>query len=237
MSKKAREIEISDDYLNKFPLPLWYKLDLESCKPLSAIEGEQDGVQFAIIDLQHRAYGLFADNGATDVTTFFITAIPEGIAGRQVSWRPVDCDVSVDKEYVYLAKPGKPVRPKEWRHLIQLTIDVGNSLESPSQTAGVLHAPERTYRPVGGGVFINGFWGVVCLVVSVLLVGTGLGIMFGFIDYRPDCAPGSPASVCKVTMTVYRFTEAIKIGLQYVFGGAFMFLGVLYFRERVRKRL
>ncbi len=237
MSEKAREIQIPRDYLNKFSVPLWSKLDLEFCKPLSAIEGEQDGVQFTIINLQHRAYGLFADNGATDITTFFIAAIPEGIAGRHISWQPAGYDVWVDTEYVYLAKPGKQARPKEWRHLIQLTIDVAKFLKSPSQMGGVLHAQDRTYRPVGAGAFINAFWGVICLVVSVLLVGTGLGIMFGFIDYRPECFPGNSTSSCKVTVTVYKVTEAIKIGLQYVLGGAFAFWGALYYRERVRKRL
>lgn len=98
MNERAKEIDITPDFLKNFPDPLWNKLDLEDCKPLSAIEGVQDGYRFTIMELEHRDFGLLADNGKRAVTTFFVVAIPEAAADCYVSWRPVGTQVSSDSK-------------------------------------------------------------------------------------------------------------------------------------------
>lgn len=237
MNEKFREIEIAPDFLKNFPDPLWDKLDLEYCRPLSAIEGWEDGYRFTILELEHRRFGPLAGNGATANTTFFIVAIPESITGRFVSWHPVDCHVSVDCSYAYLAKPGKQARPKKWHDLILATIKIVESLATRSEMADKVQAYAPTYRPVGVGAPVHAFWAIVSLAFSLLLVGVGLGIMFGLIDYRPECFSNSSAPRCKATTSVYRFGEAVHEGGTYLLGGGVLLVGVFYFRERMRKRL
>lgn len=236
MNEKAREVEVKHDVLKTFSNPLWGKLDLENCKALSAIEGGQDGYRFIILELEHLRFGLLAENGQRAITTFFIVAIPNSTLGRHVAWHPIGCQVSTDSEYVYLARPGKQVRPKEWRHLIQETIKTVESLKSRGDIAGMAQAFETTYRPVGAPAAVYAFWAVVAIALALLFIGTGVGTMFGLIDYRADCFPNADTPTCKTTTTVWRGWEAFKAGGMYLLGASFCIFGALYSRERVRKR-
>jgi hypothetical protein len=239
MNEKAKEIDITRDFLKNFPDPLWDKLDLEDCKPLSAIEGEQDGYRFIIMELEHLDFGLVADNRKRAVTTFFVVAIPEGAADRDVSWRSMDAQVSSDSKYVYLAKPRKQARPKEWRDLIQVTIKTVESLRGRAEMVDKAQVDEPTFRPVGAGVAINAFWAVVFFAFAVLFIGVGLAIMFGLIDYRPECFSFTNAVTprCKVTTTVYSVGTALKVGGEYLLAGGLCLFGAVYYRQRVRKRM
>lgn len=239
MNEKTKEIDITRDFLKNFPAPLWDKLDLEDCKPLSAIEGVQDGYRFTIMELEHLDFGLFADNGKRAVTTFFVVAIPEAAADRYVSWRPMDTQVSSDSKYVYLARPRKQARPKEWRNQIQLTIKAVESLRGRAEMVDKAQVYEPTYRPVGAGVAINAFCAVVSFAFAVLFIGVGLAIMFGLIDYRPECFSftNTVTSRCKVTTTVYRVGTALKVGGEYLLAGGLCIFGVVYYRQRVRKQM
>lgn len=237
MNEKPREIQVTPDRLRSFPDPLWDKLDLENCRPLSAIEGCEGGYRFIILEMEHLRFGPLAGNGATANTTFFIVAIPESTSGRCVSWRPMDFDVSVDRDYAYLAKPGKQARPQEWRPRLQATIKVVESLTARNGKAGGFRGHARTYRPVGVGATIHALWAIIFLAFSLLLTGVGLGTMFGLIDYRKVCTSNSSIQSCHTTTSAYRVVDALKVGGGYLLGGGFMLIGALYYRERTRKRL
>ena len=237
MNEKAREVEVTRDFLSRFFNPLWDKLDLQNCKALSAIEGGQNGYRSIILELEHLRFGLLAENGERAITTFFIVAIPESFLGRHVSWHPIGCQVSTDRAYAYLARPGKQVRPKEWRHLIQATIKTVESLKTSGEVAGSAQAFETTNRPVGAPTGVYAFWAVVAIAFAFLLIGTGLAIMFGIIDYRPDCFPNAATPRCKITTAAWQGWEAFKTGGEYLLGGGFCIFGALSCRERVRKRL
>ena len=164
----------SPDYLRKFLFPLWQKLDLEDCKPLQIVEGEQDGFPFTIIEMEHVAYGLLADNGRRTVSTFFIVGIPRRPGVRRISRHPAGFQASVDRDHVYLGEHGRRPRPREWNALLALTIGVAQELDSapPGQ-------PSPRVRPAGAGAIVYGFWTAVCALAALFFGGYGLGVLVG----------------------------------------------------------
>lgn len=182
----------SPDYLRKFLLPLWQKLDLEGCKPLQIVEGEQDGFPFTIIEMEHRPYGLLADSNSRTVSTFFIVGIPWQPGMRRINQHPAGYQASVDRNYVYLGAYGKRPRPGEWKALIGKTIEVVRALNTAAP--GV---PSPRVRPAGAGPLVYGFWTVVCGLVALFFSASGIGIMLGLIksDNASDAFMGVIASL------------------------------------------
>lgn len=80
----AEHVEPSMKYLQKFTSPLWDLIDLENYKPVSIIEAQRAGFDVVIIDMQHRAYGLMADNGQTANTTSLYCAISLRTGSRKL---------------------------------------------------------------------------------------------------------------------------------------------------------
>jgi len=220
MNEKPREVEVTPGFLMAFPWPLWDKLTLRlvSHQTLPAIEGWQDGFRFTILELKHDDYGFNSEGGDTAVTTFFIVAIPESQKGRVVGWKPADCEVSVDDAFVYLARPSKQARPREWRDLINKTIKVVDSLKTREETAGKPRRP--TFRPKGSGVFITALEGIFFLGLTVLLIHHGVVTMVGW-DYRTGCFAFSTAAQCLEINHAYSFVDAI------LKGGAVLLISVI----------
>jgi hypothetical protein len=214
MNERAKEVPITSDYLQKFVSPLWDALDLEQCKPLTAVEGVQDNFPFAIIEMRHRAFGLLADNGQTAITTFFSVELPKAAGERRIARRLPEYQVSADQNYVYLALPGEQIRPGKWRFLVQQTIEVARSLDSVSADADVRPPSSRTYTPVGAGVIVHAFWGIVCLGFSLLFAGYGIAIIFRIVR-----------------------SESVGFGAQLLLAAVGAFAGAIYYLRRVRKRL
>lgn len=233
-NERPREVDVSDGYLNRFEAPLWDKLDLESCKAVSAIEGKRDGCRFVILDIEHRDFGPLAGNGKRTITTFFIVAIPASVAGRHVSWRPQGYQACADGTHVYVARPRARARPAAWRDMVEATLKTAASLKTPAEAERTGRPLTPAWRPVGAGATVHGFWALVMLAFAVLLAGAGLGTMFGWIDYRPDCFPDAAAAAC---MTVWRVETAFVEGVKFLLGGGFCLGGAWYYRERYRKRI
>jgi len=127
------DIAVSPGFLQTFPAPLWNKLGLNGIRHtygLHAIEGMEDGHHFMVLELAHEGWGLIRDHDSELYTSFFIVAIPKAQQGRVMGWRPADFEVSVDDAFVYLARPGKKVRPRDWQSLINTTIRVVESLRA-----------------------------------------------------------------------------------------------------------
>lgn len=220
--------------LSAYDMPLWERLECESQVPLSATDGVEDGYRYTVLDLRHRGFGWRGDNGRTVVTTFFIVAIPESIRGRVITWRPQGWDVSVDADFVYMARPQKQSRPGEWRDLIQQAIQVVESLKT-RESAGPA-AGARTYRPRGDGGAFGLFNAVLFLAIGVLLVGYGLANMVGLLDYRTGCLRGSTKPRCLETAHGYSVPGALMDGGKYVLAGCFLVWGAHFTRARVRQR-
>lgn len=173
------QITPSPDYLRKFLAPLWQKLDLENCKPLQIVEGERDGFPFAVIELEHDAYGPLSDNRARTVSTFFVIGIPRRPGVRRIRRCPPGWQVAVDRDHVYLGEHGKRPRPREWNGLIAMTIGVAQELDS-----GPPDAPSPRVRPAGAGAIVYGFWTAVCALVALFFFGFGLGVLVGLIKVQ-----------------------------------------------------
>ncbi len=69
---QPRDVEIGPGFLASFPDPLWSRLDLDDCEALWAIEGEQDGAPYMIIEISHDQFGLMANDHSQATTTFFL---------------------------------------------------------------------------------------------------------------------------------------------------------------------
>lgn len=130
--EKPKEIEVDANFLRRFSKPLWNELPLREWKPLSAIEGEQEGHRFTILDIVHWKYryilGLQRMTHDRLVTTFVIVAIPGSVRGRRIAREPEGYRASTDGTYLYLAKEDTRARPKEWGHLVELAIKTAESL-------------------------------------------------------------------------------------------------------------
>lgn len=192
--------------LQKFPDPLWDRIDLRDCKPVSAIEGSLDGFRYFILEVDHSC-----GNGRRATTTFYVVEIPDAIAGRLISWTPSGCEASVGGLYVYVAKPGKKARPREWRESIEATIKTVESLKSPVRRKGV---PRKKPSPSWWEAWsIRDWFGAFTATgFALLLVAGGIATMVGWIDYRPEC--GNPDSIQCITST-WRAWDAIKEGFKY----------------------
>lgn len=235
MTDKPREIPLTPGLLKSFGQPLWDKLDLESLQPLSAIEGTQDGHRFFIVELRHRDFGWMAGNGRSAVTTFFIVAIPESVPGRVPGWCPADAQVAVDRAFAYLARPGRQIRPGEWRDRIQQTIKLVESLKTDQDAAGQIRVP--TYRPVGPGVLSHRITALLALIVGVLVIGYGLANLVGLVDYRTGCLAHSVAPRCLNTQQTYHFAESLRAGGKSLLLGLFALWVAHDSRERARRQL
>jgi hypothetical protein len=214
----AIEVTPSKEYLRRFSSPLWRALDLESCKPIRIVEGERGAYGFVIIEMEHSAYGLLSDNQDRASSTFFIVKIPDGCSNRAINWYPPAYQVSVDRDYVYLASPGNKVRPGDWENRLQLAIDVAASLDDPAANA-FAHGNKRTFQPVGGGVATYVISGLFSLGISLLGLIVGLGAIFGLI---------------KVEST---WVDSATQGFQYLFVSVVFFLAFLRCKKKIRKRL
>ena len=237
MKSSTLEVEVTADYLKNFPDPLWEKLDLQFCKPLSAIEGWQNGYRFIILNIRHRKFGLMGGDGLTADTTFFIVEIPASNQGRFITESPSDCDTSVDSQYVYLARPGKQARPSEWRRWVNTATKAVESLATSDELSNSTREAKPAYQPADGGAAAHIVIGVAFILASLLLAGVGLAIIFGLIDYQPDCISNPSAAGCRATTGAYKVIEGIRVGGGYLLGSGFFLIGALYSRERVRKRL
>jgi len=220
VNEMSREVDVTPGFLGNFPSPLWNKLTLilDRYQTSPAVEGVADGFRFTVLELKHGGWGI---NNHDDifVTTFFIVAIPKSKPGRVVTWHPADCEVSVDKAFVYLARPGKRARPGEWQSFVNKTIKVVESLKTREQTAGKVHRP--TFRPKGDGVLMSALYAILFLAVTLLAIGFGLATMLGWVDYRTGCLAHSTAAKCLDIKQTYSVIDAI------LRGGTFVLLGLL----------
>lgn len=169
MNDEAREIPLSENFLRGFIRPLWDALGLGRCEPLSAIEGVQEGFPFTLIEIRHDVFNL-GRRTTKGETTFFVVRVPKATERRMITWRPDGYDVSFAKDLVYLAQPGKQARPKEWRQLIHLTIEVAKSLKEVPADLGSRPLP-RTYTPVGPSTI------TIVLCVILFIVATFIEIL------------------------------------------------------------
>lgn len=167
MNDKTREIPVGENFLRGFMRPLWDGLGLWHCEPLSAIEGVQEGFPFTIIEIRHDEFGR-GQHGKSE-TTFFVVRVPKATERRMITWRPDGYDVLFARDLVYLAQPGMKARPKDWRQLIQLTIEVAKSLnEVPADL--VSRPLPRTYTPVGPTTITIVLGVILFIVVTIIEV-------------------------------------------------------------------
>lgn len=207
------ELEIGPGFLASFPDPLWGRLDLDDCEPLWAIEGEQDGAPYMIVEISHDQFGLLANEHSQATTTFFLATIPASITGRQVTWQPPGYHAWADKKYVYLALPGKQAMPSSWQATLASAFRTVGSLKQRSANASGAHAGKRPYRAVGGGFVVQALRCASLLVLASLLLWGALAPLFGWIEYS---------------------VEAVKLVPQYMLGSLFCFGGAGYFALRAR---
>ncbi len=231
----ATKITPSKEYLQKFTSPLWESLDLEDCTPLMIVEGKQGTFSYLVIEIQHRAYGILSQNGATVVSTFFIVTLPDASAKQRITWHPPAYQVSVDSQHVYLVVPSKKARPRDWKKLIQLTIDVANSLESEDSETNSRHLPRATYTSVGAGPLVNAFCGLGFLLLSLWLVVGGFSTMFGIVEYHPTCSARASGATCYLTQKIYELGGSVGSGFAFLVTGIFLFYGALYYYKKIRK--
>lgn len=231
----ATKITPSKEYLQKFTSPLWESLDLEDCTPLMIVEGKQGTFHYMVIEIQHRAYGILSRNGATVVSTFFIVTLPDASAKQRITWHPPAYQVSVDSHHVYLVLLSKKARPRDWKKLIQLTIDVANSLESEDSETDRSYLPRATYTPIGAGPVVNAFCGLGFLVFSLLLVVGGFSSMFGIVEYHPTCSARASGASCYLAQKIYELGGSVGSGFAFLAAGTFLFYGALYYYKKIRK--
>lgn len=210
--EKPREVEIGSDFLAAFPDPLWSRMDLDSCEALWAIEGEQDGAPYMIIEISHDPFGLMANEHAQATTTFFLAPIPASIPGRQLSWQPPGYHAWADRKYVYLALPGKQAKPSTWRATIASAFHTVGALRQPAADARS-RAGRRPYSAVGGGFTVQVFRCAKMLVLALALLWGGLAPIFGWMEFS---------------------AEAVKMVPAYLLGSLFCFGGACYFAARAR---
>lgn len=229
MPDKPRRIPVTRDLLRKFPAPLWDRLDLRDCKAVMVIEGTLDGFRYFILDIDH-SYG-YGHRGAT-TTTFFVVEIPDSVQGRLVSWSPTGFEVSVGGLYVYLAKPGKKVRPGEWRESIEATIKTVECLKSPVRRKGVPRAKKSNSFSSVAELIPDSLRGFVTTGIALLLVAGGIATMVGWIDYRPECE--YPESIRCITST-WRAWDAFKEGVKMFLAAGLYALAARQIRLRMQR--
>ena len=210
---QPRDVEIGPGFLASFPDPLWSRLDLDDCEALWAIEGEQDGAPYMIIEISHDQFGLMANDHSQATTTFFLATIPASIAGRQVTWQPPGYHAWADEKYVYLALPGKQAMPSNWRATLASTFHTVGALQQRSAGAGRARAGSRPYRAVGGGFVAQAMRCASLLAMASLLLWGALAPLFGWIEYS---------------------VEAVKTVPLYLLGSLFCFGGAGYYAIRAR---
>jgi hypothetical protein len=209
----VRDVDVGAGFLARFADPLWNRMDLEECKPRWAIEGEQDSARYMVIEIEHRSYGLMADQNIRFTTTFILAAIPATTAGRQITWYPPGYHAWADRDYVYLAKPNQQARPSTWQGLIAGAIRAMGSLEQRSAKAGRKGAVARPYSAVGGGVMSHALSGVVMLGFALLMLWGSLAPLFGWVD---------PSAI------------EVEMVPKFLLASLVCFGGVWYFAERAR---
>ncbi|KQV59873.1 MULTISPECIES: hypothetical protein [unclassified Duganella] len=210
---EPREVEISPDFLASFPDPLWSRFDLDGCKALWAIEGEQDGAPYMIVEISHDQFGLMASEHSTSTTTFFLATIPAWISGRQVTWRPPGYHAWADKKYVYLAMPCKQAMPSSWKATLASAFRTAGSLQQASAEAGRPRAGSRPYRAVGGGFAVQALRCAMLLVFASFLLWGGLAPILGLVEFS---------------------AESVKVVPVAFLGSLFCFGGAGYFGLRAR---
>ncbi len=220
----AEHVEPSMKYLQKFTSPLWDLIDLENYKPVSIIEAQRAGFDVVIIDMQHRAYGLMADNGQTANTTFFVLRHQSAYRQPQIAdigrvrQYDVRLQVSVDSEAIYMAVPAKQIRPGEWEAILQIMATLAAELKETPAT-GQQHVKGRvSYRPVGAGYAVYLFWTIVSLIVAVTMLGFGLGGLFG------------------LTKLAETWRESNKLSGEMLLASVFFFFGALHSYTKAKKR-
>ncbi len=208
---KPREVDIGPGFLDSFPDPLWGRLDLDDCEPLWAIEGEQDGAPYMIVEVAHDQFGLMADGHGQAKTTFILAAIPASITGREVTWRPPGCHAWADSKYVYVAMPGRQAKPSTWRAMIASAFRTVGGLQQRSANAGKARAGQRPYRAVGGGFAVQAFRCAKLLLMALALLWGGLTPIFGWTGWS---------------------VESVKLVPVYLLASLFCFGGAAYFGIR-----
>jgi hypothetical protein len=179
--KQAENVKPADDYLDKFSSPLWDLIDLENCKPLTIVEGVRGGRPFVVIEMQHLAYGLLAENGKTATSTFFIVKHLKQLNDKAIKPSSNEYQVSVDRDWVYLVIPSKKIRPANWEEMLTTTVEVAATLKDHEVVPANQENPKKTYTPVGPGVIIESFWLIVYLVFAVIFLIFGLVGISGMV--------------------------------------------------------
>jgi hypothetical protein len=206
----ATQVEPSAAYLERFESPLWELLDLDSCKPVTIIEGRQEGFHYTVIEMQHLSESNVVNNATNIITTFVAIALPERVGTRHITHRPTGHEASASGRHVFLADVGRRVPPGRWRAMIASAIEVTGSLRQTQPG----HPPARTYDP-SGSYFGSIAVALGCLMLTVLFAGVGLGVLLGLI--KSD-------------------SSRIGMGLELLGCALFTLIGAAVYYDRAQKR-
>ena len=180
-NNSAENLKPTSDYLKKFSSPLWDLIDLEDCKPLTIVEGVREGKPFVVIEMQHLAYGLLAENGNTATSTFFIVKHLQQLKDKTIKPSPNEYQVSIDRDWVYLVLPSKKIRTGNWEEMLAKAIEIAATHKEHGAVPPNQEKQQKTYTPVGPGVIFHSLWLIVYLVFAVIFLIFGLVGISGMV--------------------------------------------------------
>ncbi len=233
-----KKVVVNRDALKAYDMPLWERLEYDKVSLLSGYEGVREGYAFRVLDLQHAEFGFRSDHGKYVKTTFFIIAIPDAIKGRTVTWQPNGWDVSVDKDFLYMARTRKRIGAQAWPDMLQKAVKAVASLRTQAQMREKPGARRntRTYRPIGIGVVLSTLSSWLAFAFGVVVLAYSVAIMSGVVDYRNDCQSGKAVANCSDARQPHTLKVALHVGAKMAIPGIFLIAGAYYLREQAQRR-
>lgn len=198
------------NYLQQFEYPIWQLAKLDRLKALAIVEGRREPYPFTILELEHRAIGLFAQQWEQQVSTIFILKLDETERSkRHIPQPPANLTVWADSAHLYLARLGKRTAVAEWQGLLAQAVHLANNL-----TVAPVNAAAPRAALASDSKFLM-FWWIVAGILPGLQILLGLHALSSVLNqgYYSICTTGREFAELRLGWQAYWYALALCLPL------------------------
>lgn len=207
------------NFLQQFEHPIWQLAKLDRLKAKAIVEGRREPYSFTVLELEHRATGLFAQQWEQQVSTIFILKLDETESSkRHIPSPPANATAWADKGHLYLARLGKRTAVAEWQGLLAQAVQLANNL-----TTTPAHATPPRAALATDAKFLM-LWWIVAGMLPGLQVLLGLHALSSILSlgYYPSCSAGQEFAELRLGWQAYLFAVALCLPLPAILAGAYL---------------